>query len=441
MSEHTHGAPTNCDVVIVGAGPAGTSAAISLAVDGARVVLLEAKKFPRHKLCGEFVSPECANHFRRLGVEANMRAATPVRIAETVFYSKRGRNVSVPSEWFGSSPGVMALGLSRSEMDSQLLARARAVGVEVREDAQATSVLLDAEGVARGVRYRNADATAAEVRARITLDATGRSRVLGRAAERAARGFVHSKDVAMPERTLRERASLVAFKAHLVGARGLAMNDSSSRVSRCEIYFYDGGYGGLNNVEGDVSNVCFIVKAEDVRRYGGDAERVLHEVVFRNRRARQTLAEACAVTPWLSVALESFGRHALAPAPGLLAIGDAASFIDPFTGSGMLMALESGETVAETICAWRRGEPALATTEDERRALTALTSAYTADYANRFCSRLRVCSYLRRAAFAPSLAIESATVLLGMSTSARRRFARATRGAKRAECGVVIEEN
>lgn len=444
MNEHTENAPLDCDVVIVGAGPSGASAAIHLALGGARVVLLEAKRFPRHKLCGEFVSPECAHHFRRLGVAADMRAASEVRIAETAFYSKRGRKVSVPSAWFGSEPNAMALGLSRSEMDARLLARAREAGVEVREDAQATSVLFDAEGIARGVRYRGT-ATTDEVRARITLDATGRARVLGRAVERVAQSFAQNKDTPpmMPARTKRERATLVAFKAHLTGARGLAMNDSdvSSHASRCEIYFYEGGYGGLNNVEGDVSNVCFIVRAEDVRRCAGDAERVLREIVFRNERARHTLVEARAVTPWLSVALESFGRSELAPAPGLLAVGDAASFIDPFTGSGMLMAFESGETIAETINAWRRRESADAAARDETRALAALSSAYAADYAHRFDHRLRVCSYLRRAAFAPSLVIEAATVLLGVSTSVRRRFATSTRGARRAERGFVVEEN
>jgi flavin-dependent dehydrogenase len=326
-------------------------------------------------------------------------------------------------------------------MDARLLARAREVGVEVREDSQVTSVVLDAEGVVRGVRYRNAETIAADVRARVTLDATGRARVLGRAAQRVARSsggqLIGSTT---PEKKMRERASLVAFKAHLVGARGLAMNESSSRASRCEIYFYDGGYGGLNNVEGAVSNVCFIVGTKDVRRCGGDAERVLHEIVFRNERARHALAESRAVTRWLSVALESFGRGELAPAPGLLAIGDAASFIDPFTGSGMLMALESGETAARSISAWHK-ESANATASDEQHALAALSSAYAASYAERFDYRLRVCSYLRRAAFAPSFAIETAITLLGMNSSVRRRFATATRGAARPGQGFVAEEN
>jgi 2-polyprenyl-6-methoxyphenol hydroxylase-like FAD-dependent oxidoreductase len=95
-------------VIIAGGGPAGSSAAIHLAQSGARVLLVEQKKFPRPKLCGEFISPECSAHFERLGVFERMLAGNPAQLAETVFYSKNGANVSVPSKWF--SAGGVALG-------------------------------------------------------------------------------------------------------------------------------------------------------------------------------------------------------------------------------------------------------------------------------------------------------------------------------------------
>lgn len=408
----------DCDVVIAGAGPAGASAAIRLALDGWRVVLLEANQFPRHKLCGEFISPECLLHFNRLGVEASLRAARPTRIVETVFYTERGHDVHVPSEWFGNNVSAAALGLSRSEMDARLLARAREVGVDVREQAKATSVMLNAEEGVRGVRYKCAGNSEKKVTALITLDATGRTRALSRLAGHN----LHSSEA-------RTRAPLVAFKSHLGGARGLNASTQTSGGGRCEIYFYDGGYGGLNNVEGDVSNLCFIVRAEDVRRCGSDAERVLREVVFRNERARWTLAGAHAVTPWLAVALESFGRHELAPAPGLLAIGDAASFIDPFTGSGMLMALESGEVAAQTIGKWLAASSLSA---NHCCTLDMIHADYAARYVSRFRHRLRICSLLRRAAFAPSPIIEAAALALNANRKARRWVARATRGSAKA---------
>ncbi len=100
----------NYDVIIAGGGPAGASAAIHLATRGARVLLVEQKKFPRAKLCGEFISPECTPHFERLGVADRMLAAGPAKLTETVFYSRKGSSVSVPSSWFGAT-GI-ALGLA-----------------------------------------------------------------------------------------------------------------------------------------------------------------------------------------------------------------------------------------------------------------------------------------------------------------------------------------
>ena len=99
---------------------------------GARVLLAEQKKFPRAKLCGEFISPECARHFERLGVAEQMFAAQPARLSATVFYSRKGKSVSVPSAWFGADG--LALGLSRAEMDERLLRRASDAGACVRAE-------------------------------------------------------------------------------------------------------------------------------------------------------------------------------------------------------------------------------------------------------------------------------------------------------------------
>src|SRR5207237_9421521 len=183
------------------------------------------------------------------------------------------------------------------------------------------------------------------------------------------------------------RAPLVAFKAHLA--------DTNLADGACEIYFYRGGYGGLSRVEGGLANLCFIVAARDVRAHGSDAARVMREVLLTNRRAAETLSEARVRSEWLAVALESFGRAKLVPADGLLTVGDAAAFIDPFTGSGMLMALESGALAAEVIT---RAWPTLRATSD----FNALAADYRAHYRARFAARLRVCSLLRLAAFAPA---------------------------------------
>jgi flavin-dependent dehydrogenase len=388
--------PFDYDVIIAGGGPAGASAAIHLATRGARVLLAEQKKFPRAKLCGEFISPECALHFERLGVIDQMFAARPARLSATVFYSRTGKSVRVPSAWFGARG--LALGLSRAEMDERLLRRAREAGACVLEDAHVAGLIFDQDRVS-GVRIKSGGAEI-KYRAPLTLDATGRTRAL-------VRRIGPQENGSGPH-----RASLVAFKAHLENAR---IADST-----CEIYFYRGGYGGLSSIENGLSNLCFIASARDVRAYGADAGRVMREVVCRNNRAAVTLADARVCSPWLAVSLESFGRYSVAPARGLLAIGDAASFIDPFTGSGMLMALESGELAAGIIAGHLSGK------------WTGLTAAelhadYRTAYRKRFDARLRACAFIRRAAFLPGMA-EVAIRVFGASDRLRHRVSRATRG-------------
>jgi flavin-dependent dehydrogenase len=389
-------------VAIAGAGPAGSSAAIRLALNGARVLLIEEKKFPRAKLCGEFISPECIGHFQQLGVINQMLSAGARSVGETVFYSARGHKVAVPSEWFKS--GATALGLSRSEMDHRLLQRAKALGVKVLEDAHAAGLLFENDFVC-GVKVKTSDGPS-EYRSQVTIDATGRTRALARHFDQEHHSLSNKR-----------KRSLVAFKAHLENAR--------FAPGACEIYFYAGGYGGLSEIERGLSNLCFIVSANDVRRRGSDPDRVLREVVMQNSRAAKTLEHARLHSPWLSVSLEGFGRKTLTPANGLLAIGDAASFIDPFTGSGMLMALESGQVVAETIVS-RLGSTGDAQTVE------LFAKEYEREYTRRFESRLRVSGLLRRAAFVPHLA-EAAILLFGASAHLRRKLARATRPANSRE--------
>lgn len=392
------------DVIIAGAGPAGTSAAIHLATRGARVLLVEAKKFPRPKLCGEFISPECAVHFDRLGVAREMLDSGGAKITETKFYVPSGNGVAMPSEWFQSDGSRVALGLSRAEMDARLLARARAVGVDVLEEAPACGLITEAE-IVRGVRLK-VGGNEHDYRSFVTIDATGRTRALARRVNgTGSRGRQESK----------RRASLVAFKAHL--------ENTSLDVNTCEIYFYRGGYGGLSGIEKGLSNLCFIVRGRDVAGKGSDPARAMREIVMSNKRAAHALRNARMRSEWLSVALEDFGRRELIPSEGLMAVGDAASFIDPFTGGGMLMALESGQLAAEAILAW------LPHRVREDSAFAALAANYRAGYEAKFGARLRLCEWLRRAAFAPPLFAEAAARALNVSARVRRHIARATRHA------------
>ena len=373
------------DVIIAGAGPAGASAAIHLARHDLRVLLVEQKKFPRPKLCGEFISPECQRHFENLGVAESIHASAPSALTETIFYSSRGHHVAIPSNWFG---GAAALGLSRAVMDEVLLRRAQACGVTVIENATINEPIV-AENSVHGVRLKEN-----EYFAPLTIDATGRARILSKK---------------LNDTEPKSKPKLIAFKAHLRNTRVAA--------NACEIYFYPDGYGGLSTIEADISNLCFITSAEQVKRHHSNPDVIVREVIMKNERAAYTLANAQLESEWLSASWERFGRRQPNPANGLIAIGDAAAFIDPFTGSGMLMAFESGELAANVIVR-------------HRDKLAHSGAAYAESYLQKFDSRLRISGWLRRAAFNPRLA-GLGIAICGASKLFRNRIARATRSANR----------
>ena len=284
-------------IVIAGAGPAGSTLAIRLARQGRRVVLVEREKFPRQKLCGEFISPECLAHFGELGVLDEMLAAGGDRIFETRFFGPDGRSIGVPSDWFGT--GSFAMGLSRARMDHILLEKARESGVEVIDEASVVG-LRDEDGSLRSIKARGQDGSVSEIEAAIAVDATGRSRVLSKLA------------LKLSASNSEPRPRFVGFKAHLTGIEMPA--------GVCEIYAFKGGYAGLSFVENAEGNLCFLAKAS-LLKGGRNADTIVDEVISQNLRASETLSSAVKVHDWLAVSIPGFGVHRPPPMRGLYTVG------------------------------------------------------------------------------------------------------------------------
>jgi len=387
-------------ILVVGAGPSGASLAIRLAKNGFEVCLTEREKFPRQKLCGEFISPECLAHFKSLGVLDEMVAVGGDWISETVFYSRQGKNASVPSNWFDADLRG-ALSISRAEMDFCLIEKARNAGVKVLEETPAIGLLVENDEVA-GVRVRTKNGETKEISADLTVDATGRARVLDKLAEREISR--HGAKTQRPK-TKDQKPKLVGFKTHL--------ENVNLEKGRCEIYSFPGGYGGLSFIEKNLANHCFLIKAKTVKEFSGDADKILKNVIFQNKRARETMKNATPVYDWLAVSVDGFGAKNLNPAANLFSVGDASAFIDPFTGSGILMALESAEILAEVI-------------SENSFQREKIAPCYSGAHRKKFQKRLLVCSLVRKAAFVPSLA-KSLIAVLNLSQTARQILTRSTR--------------
>jgi flavin-dependent dehydrogenase len=355
------------DVIIVGAGPAGASAAALLAERGLKVLLLEKSRFPREKLCGEFLSPESLRILDRLGVRERMIEAGAQPIRKWILVAPNGRRVEVPLHWLSNESGE-AIGLSRARMDLIMLERARQAGVTVREAFHVSSRLTRVadttliEGKAEG-DTRESFAT------RLLIDASGRNSVFARS------------DAQKPER--RQRGRPFGVKVHLRGVEGLGETG--------ELFFFRDGYGGMSRVEGERVNLCFITTEETLRAARGDRHALLEMTLRQNPAARERLRDAVPAGAWLGTGPLEYGRRV--SLPGVLAPGDAGAFIDPFTGSGMLLALASGELAARVIGeSFARGE----------RHPELIAQRYHELHRRQFNWRFRACAMLRNLAFKPA---------------------------------------
>ena len=183
-----------------------------------------------------------------------------------------------------------------------------------------------AVGRLEGLTLRNSHGSEELVVAEIVIDATGRNRGLSRGVESNRKT---------------DRAEYVAFKTRL--------REANIDNGACELYAYPDGYGGCSKVEKGFYNLCFVIKAAAVKRLGNDPQRIWHEAVLKNARAMEALGSASVAGEWLAVPITKLGVGDPAPAKGLLSVGDAASFIDPFTGSGIALALETSRMAAAAI--------------------------------------------------------------------------------------------
>ena len=309
------------DVLVVGAGPAGSLAAWSLASRGARVMLVDREQFPRHKLCGDTLNPGAVALLRSLPL-GDSPLGTALPLAGMLV---TGPHARVEARYGG---GIAGRAIERRIFDEWLLSRAIAAGVQFEDRVTVKSPIVDtsnADPAVRGVKATMAGARRAiEILARLTLAADGRSSAIARALGLAWHPRV-------PRRW--------AFGTYASGVTGT--------VDLGEMHIRGRKYIGVAPISSDLCNVCVVTGRPASGRGALDIVRTeLHaDPALRQRFARARFEAPVAVLGPLAVRSSGCGID------GVLLAGDAAGFVDPMTGDGLHLAMRGGLLAADEVFA------------------------------------------------------------------------------------------
>lgn len=322
------------DLAIIGAGPAGCAAALRAAELGRRVLLLEQGRFPRHKVCGEFVSAESldllgkllAPDFAHLIIRAPALARVRIFVDGAVLASK----IDPP-----------ARSIARIDLDAALWRSCGLKGIEVREQTSVSGI--------QGTGPFDLAIHSTSLRAEAVINASGRW-----------------------SRFTRPRDPAAGSSSRAIGLKAHFRSPPPSVDPSVDLYFFEGGYCGVQPVRLSTQasenslNVCAMVRAE----VGTRIEDVFrcHPELYRQSRSWERVTDAVTTSPLI------FARSQPV-AEGMLQAGDAARFVDPFVGDGISLALRSGALASACLDRFLRRECSL----DEART----------DYARRYRQNFR----------------------------------------------------
>ena len=330
---------TTFDVIIVGGGLAGLTNAIHLSKFKQRVLLIEKKSYPKHKVCGEYISNEVLPYLNSLGIYPIKEGAK--KISKVQVSSTNGNLIK----------GILPLGgfgMSRYFLDSLLLKKARINGVQVLKNS------VDS------IRFKNGVFTvqtkdSKSFQSKITIGAFGKRSEL---------------DMKMNRRFIKKKSPYLAVKIHVKG-------DFPENL--IALHNFKGGYCGVSKIENNSINLCYITEYHLFKKYKNILD-FQQQVVFKNQHLKKIFKDSISVFEKpLTISQISF--ESKNPVEDhIIMCGDTAGMIHPLCGNGMGMAIASARLASELIIKFLNGE--IKTRES-------LEKQYFKDWNKQFKTRLK----------------------------------------------------
>jgi flavin-dependent dehydrogenase len=334
----------NTPITIIGGGLAGLTAAIHLSKMGLKIVLIEKNEYPKHKVCGEYISNEVVPYFDWLSLAIS--ELNPTSITKLHFSTVSGKSIHCDLPLGG-------FGISRFALDSFLYKKAIEKGCEVIQDN------------VESIIFENNNFT-------IT---TSNNRVLNSEIVIGAFGKRSTIDLKLNRHFIQKKSHWLAVKAHYSGD---FPNDLVA------LHNFEGGYCGVSKVEKDAINICYLASYDTFKNYK-NIEEYQNQIVANNPYLKLIMENSKLIFDKpLTISQISFDKKETVE-NHILMIGDTAGLIHPLCGNGMAMAIHSAKIVSQLIIKYYNGE---IKSRDE------LEKKYIKEWNLNFKERLRMGRYL-----------------------------------------------
>lgn len=311
------------DVIIIGGGLAGLTAAIHLLKNRHRVVLFEKNEFPKHKVCGEYISNEVLPYLQSL--QLDLKTLHPKQITKLSFSLVSGKTVTTNLPLGG-------IGISRFALDYYLYQEVlKRGGTIVQETVSNVLFLEDKFRVTtnNSVFY-----------AKVVIGAFGKR---------------SNMDVALQRNFISKPSNWLGVKAHY------KVNFADDLVG---LHHFKGGYCGVSKIETDLVNICYLGNYETFKKHKNIAS-YQENVVCENPQLKAIFSEAQIQfeTP-LTISQISFEPKNTIEEK-MLMIGDTAGLIHPLCGNGMAMAIHSAKLASEAVISFLENKCSRTTMEEQ----------------------------------------------------------------------------
>ena len=306
---------TTFDVIIVGGGLAGLTSAIHLSSRKKRVLLIEKNEYPKHKVCGEYISNEVLPYLNSLGINPINEGAkqiTKVHISTTKSNLIKGE---LPLGGFG---------MSRYFLDNLLVKKAYLNGVQILKDT-VDSIHFKKDS------FTITTKSSGVFQSKITIGAFGKR---------------SSLDQKMKRKFIQKKSPYLAVKIHVKGV---------FPENLVALHNFKGGYCGVSKVENNAINVCYITEYRSFKKHKNIKD-FQEQVVFKNKHLRKIFKESSPVFEKpLTISQVSFQTKNPVE-DHIIMCGDTAGMIHPLCGNGMGMAISSAKLASTRILQFLNGE-------------------------------------------------------------------------------------